>query len=219
MSREFSAGLVALALASCVNGRAPGTGVRSPQHAQGEQAGGQQQERTEPGSNDGASEERSGKGAKDGEAEPLESPQNLRLEDPRHAQAPPREEIDAVLKRLSQLAARAAPGAKPFAQPMVANLQGTDPVDASFELDFGKCYTVVAAGQTPSVDDVDLEMFAIGANGKSVLIASDGTRAPETAIRSAPDCFQPTRGADLRVRIVMRVAAGAGIAAAQIYSK
>lgn len=103
--------------------------------------------------------------------------------------------------------------------PLVAGtfLQG-QALDSEFEAVPGKCYSVVGAGLLP-VSELDLSLApsaAISGAGAMVL-AEDKTTGPEAILGAPPSCFKWPGPFAVRLRLILTVRAGQGVAAARIY--
>jgi hypothetical protein len=119
-------------------------------------------------------------------------------------------------------AAHAPPGAKPWGALIAGQFQAGQVLERTVEMQPGRCYTVVGVG-LPPVQDLDLQLVT-GVSGvpSSVMapvIAEDKTDAPDAVLGGKPNCFKWALPVAAPVKVVVKVEAGQGVAAAQIYEK
>ncbi|MEZ4222453.1 MAG: hypothetical protein R3B13_16055 [Polyangiaceae bacterium] len=121
---------------------------------------------------------------------------------------------------LNQLAtAEAMPGAKPMGSALVGNFQQGQTLETQIQLNAGKCYTVVAAGVVP-VSEVNVKFVAVTPiPGSAMVLAQDQTTGPQAVLGKKPNCYKNPAPFGLPVKLVLEVAGGSGIAAAQVYEK
>jgi hypothetical protein len=83
----------------------------------------------------------------------------------------------------------------------------------------GKCYTVVGAGM-PTVTQLDLQLVAqTPIPGMAPVIAQSSTQGSQAVIGKKPDCYKWAWPVGAPVNVVVKVTAGSGYAAAQVYEK
>lgn len=118
---------------------------------------------------------------------------------------------------LNQLAATEAPGAKPIGAPLVGNFAQGQQLEAAVTLQPGKCYTVVGAG-LPNVAELNIQL-APPIQGAPIL-AVDKTTGPQAVLGGkATGCYQHAFPIAGPAKVILIVAGGTGIAAAQVYEK
>lgn len=126
-----------------------------------------------------------------------------------------------VATALTALAAqKAMPGAKPVGAPVAAQFQQGQCQETIVSMSPGKCYSVVASALS-GVQNLDLALVPnLGLPGLPQLVAAaDSTTAATAVLGESPNCFKwalPTAGT---MKLVISVAAGQGLAAAQVFEK
>jgi hypothetical protein len=120
---------------------------------------------------------------------------------------------------LGTLATTNAPGAKPIGTAVVGNFQQGQVLETQVQMNPGKCYTVVGAA-VPTVTNLDLEIVPVmPVPGAPPVMAADQTQGSTAVVGAAPNCFKWALPVGAPMKIVVRVSAGQGIAAAQVYEK
>jgi hypothetical protein len=123
----------------------------------------------------------------------------------------------AILTTLSSGAIVA--GAKPLGSPIVGNFQQGQTLEAQLQLSPGKCYTIVAAG-IPPVSEVNIQLLAVSPiPGMVPVLAQDGDQGPQAVLGRKPNCYKWPLPMGAPVKVVLTVAGGSGLAAAQVYEK
>ena len=90
-------------------------------------------------------------------------------------------------------------------------------LETVIQLEGGKCYTVVGAG-APPIQNVDVQLVPVSPlPGVAPVVAQDQTAAPIAVVGEKPNCFKALFPGAMKV--VLTVAAGQGIAAAEAYVK
>ena len=107
-------------------------------------------------------------------------------------------------------------GAKPLGSAIVGNFQAGQTLEGQLQLSPGKCYTVVAAG-VPPVTEVNLQMVSVMPPG--MILAQDGDQGPQAVVGKKPNCYKWPMPVAAPVKVILTVAGGSGIAAAQVYEK
>jgi hypothetical protein len=111
----------------------------------------------------------------------------------------------------------AAPGAKPMNLALAGEFLPGQTLEAVIQLEAGKCYTVVGAG-APPIQNVDVQLVPVSPlAGVAPIVAQDQTAAPIAVVGEKPNCFKALFPGPMKV--VLGVAAGQGIAAAEAYVK
>jgi hypothetical protein len=126
----------------------------------------------------------------------------------------------AVQPILNQLAkTQAPPGAKPLGSTMVANFQQGQTIENQIQLQPGKCYTVVAAA-LPPVTEVNVRFVAVSLiPGTGMVLAEDKQTGTQAVLGQQPACYKNAAPIAVPVRVILEVAGGQGLAAAQVYEK
>ncbi len=122
---------------------------------------------------------------------------------------------------LNQLAAQSAPpGAKPLGSPLMGNFQTGQTLESQIQLQPGKCYTVVAAGMPPGVTEVNVQFITtVSVPGFAPVLAQDNVSGYQAVLGPNPDCYKWPLPMAVPVKVVLTVAGGSGMAAAQVYEK
>ena len=110
-------------------------------------------------------------------------------------------------------------GAKPVGSAIVGNFQAGQTLEGQLQLQPGKCYTVVGAG-VPPVTEVNLQLVAVmPIPGMVPILAQDGDQGPQAVLGKKPNCYKWPMPVGAPVNVILTVAGGSGIAAAQVYEK
>ncbi len=122
------------------------------------------------------------------------------------------------------------PGARPEGGAIYSNFQQGQCVQRPIQLQAGKCYTVVGAGQ-PGVQELDIQFVpatpipaipglpAIGGLGGMGVVAQDHMNGPVAVLGPKPNCYKWPLPIPMPLNLVVRVKSGQGAAAAQVYVK
>ena len=122
---------------------------------------------------------------------------------------------------LATLGLQHAPaGARPVGSVMAGQFQAGQCLTQRVQLQPGKCYTVVG-NSLPGIADLDVTFVPVSPvpGVKLPPIAQDQTDGPQAILGGKPNCYKwlpPFAGG---VDVIVTVASGQGIAAAQIYEK
>jgi hypothetical protein len=121
---------------------------------------------------------------------------------------------------LSQLSAGAIqPGAKPLGSPIVGNFGQGQTLEGQLQLQPGKCYTVVGAG-VPPVTELNIQLVAVmPIPGMVPVLAQDADQGAQAVLGRKPNCYKWPLPMGAPVKVVVTVAGGSGLAAAQVYEK
>jgi hypothetical protein len=127
----------------------------------------------------------------------------------------------AVQPILNSLAtSKALAGAKPIGSVMAANFQQGQQLEQQVQMEPGKCYTVVAAGLPPAVTELNIQLVAVTPlPGTAPVLAVDNTTGAQAVLGEKPNCYKWAWPIAAPVKVVVSVAGGAGLAAAQLYAK
>lgn len=110
-------------------------------------------------------------------------------------------------------------GAKPLGSALVGNFQQGQTMESQLQLSPGKCYTVVAAG-APPVTEVNVQLVAVmPIPGMVPVLAQDSDQGAQAVLGRKPNCYKWPFPMGAPVKVVLTVAGGSGIAAAQVYEK
>jgi hypothetical protein len=121
---------------------------------------------------------------------------------------------------MNQLAAAEAPaGAKPVGSMLAGQFQPGQILETQLQLQPGKCYTVVGSG-LPGVSEVNVRFVAVSPiPGSAMVMAQDQETGPTAVLGKKPNCYKNPAPFALPVKLILEVAAGQGVAAAQVYEK
>jgi hypothetical protein len=121
---------------------------------------------------------------------------------------------------LTQLSAGAiVAGAKPLGSPLVGNFGAGQTLEGQLQLQPGKCYTVVGAG-IPPVTELNIQLIAVmPVPGMVPVLAQDADSGPQAVLGRKPNCYKWPFPMGAPVKVVLTVAGGSGLAAAQVYEK
>lgn len=121
---------------------------------------------------------------------------------------------------LTQLAAGSiVSGAKPLGSPIVGNFQTGQSLEGQLQLSPGKCYTIVGAG-IPPVSELNLQLVAVTPiPNMAPVLAQDSDSGFQAVVGKKPNCYKWPLPVGVPVKVVMTVAGGSGLAAAQVYEK
>ncbi len=125
------------------------------------------------------------------------------------------------MQGLDLLAKSEAPGAKPVAGTALAGtFQQGQSLQADFQAQPGKCYTVVGSG-APTIQNLDVQIVTASPipGFASPVLATDQTSSPTAVAGAKPNCFKWALMFPAPLRMVVSASAGQGIAAAQVYEK
>lgn len=126
----------------------------------------------------------------------------------------------AATQLLGPLAQQNAPGAKPVGTAVAGNFQQGQVLETQVQMNPGKCYTVVGAA-VPTVQNLDIELVPLMPvpGLASPVMAADQTQGPTAIVGANPNCFKWAWPMPGPMKVVVRVSAGQGMAAAQVYEK
>jgi hypothetical protein len=111
-----------------------------------------------------------------------------------------------------------APGATAVGAPLTGNFQAGQCVEVQVTLNPGKCYTAVGFG-SPG-EDVHLELAAALPSAFPIPpFAQDNTTGSTAVLGGGGNCVKWPGPVPMPVKLVLRVASGQGMAAAQLYEK
>jgi hypothetical protein len=123
----------------------------------------------------------------------------------------------SILTELAKLQAPA--GAKPLGGPLVGNFQQGQILERQVQMQPGKCYTVVGAGMPP-VGELNIQLLAVTlVPGLAPLLGQDQDTGPQAVLGKKPNCYKWAAPFSAPAKVVLQVASGQGLAAAQVYEK
>jgi hypothetical protein len=83
----------------------------------------------------------------------------------------------------------------------------------------GKCYTIVAAG-IPPVSELNIQLAGVmPIPGMSPILAQDQDTGPQAVLGRKPNCYKYPFPVGAPAKVIITVAGGSGLAAAQVYEK
>lgn len=126
-----------------------------------------------------------------------------------------------VTGALTPLAAqKAMPGAKPVGAPVAGQFQQGQCLETIVSMSPGKCYSVIASA-LPSVQNLDLALVPnLELPGlPRVVAAADNSTGASAVLGESPNCFKWALPAAGTMKLLVRVSAGQGVAAAQVFEK
>jgi hypothetical protein len=122
----------------------------------------------------------------------------------------------AILGQLANGAIQ--PGAKPLGSPLVGNFNQGQTLEGQLQLSPGKCYTVVGAG-LPPVTELNIALVPTTMIPGLSVLAQDADTGPQAVLGRKPNCYKWPFPVGAPVKVVVTVAGGSGLAAAQVYEK
>jgi hypothetical protein len=136
------------------------------------------------------------------------------------AQAIDASAASVVQPLLNELAKKhAVAGSKPLGAPIVANFQPGQTFEAQIQLQPQKCYTVVATA-LPPITELNVEItLATPLANLSPVLAVDSETGTTAVVGKKPNCYKWAMPLGTPAKVVLRAAAGSGLAAAQVYEK
>jgi hypothetical protein len=91
-------------------------------------------------------------------------------------------------------------------------------MESQFQFVPGKCYTLIAQGA--GVTDVGLEMqYVTPLPGLNPSIGTNSTKGAQVSMGGKANCLKPMSPIAANAKFIVKANAGAGIIAAQLYSK
>lgn len=124
----------------------------------------------------------------------------------------------AATQALTLLAQQKAPGMSSTpGGALSGNFQAGQCLEAQVTLNPGKCYTAVATGIGPS--EVNIELAPALPGPLSQAIAQDQTNGPMAVLGESPNCFRWAAPIPVPMKLILKVPAGAGPTAVQLFEK
>jgi len=118
---------------------------------------------------------------------------------------------------LGALAQQYAPGAQAVGGIAAGNFQPGQCIEVPVTLNAGKCYTAIGTGAGPSEIDVILAPNLPGPLAQAV--AQDNMQGSMAVLGGSPNCFRNPSPFPAPMKLILKVNAGQGNAAAQLYEK
>jgi hypothetical protein len=110
-------------------------------------------------------------------------------------------------------------GAKPVGSPLAGSFQTGQSLEGQVQLQPQKCYTIVASGIAP-ITELNVQLVATTPlPNLSPVLATDNDSGPTAVIGKKPNCYRWPFPLAAPAKVVLTVAAGAGLAAVQVYEK
>jgi hypothetical protein len=111
-----------------------------------------------------------------------------------------------------------APGMAKEGPTVAGNFQTGQTLEQAFTFQPGKCYTVLAVGA--GVTEIDIEMqYVTPIPGVNPSIGKDSQKGAQASIGGKGNCLKPLSPIATNAKFIVRATSGAGVAAAQLYSK
>jgi hypothetical protein len=123
------------------------------------------------------------------------------------------EALRALRQRLSRLAARVAPRARPAGEEIAAKLTSGQRVERSYTVAKG-CYTAVGLAEAGGIVDLGLELVN---QASSDQVLADAGKGDTAVVGEPPACLRISASSELR--LVLTAISGAGLATAQLYGR
>jgi len=108
-------------------------------------------------------------------------------------------------------------GSKPVGSAIAGQFQPGQSLTQQIQMQPGKCYTIVAAG-VPPVTEVNIQLTS-ALPGLALTAAADSDTGATAVIGKKPNCFKWALPAAGPMNLIVSVAAGNGMAAAQVFEK
>jgi hypothetical protein len=117
---------------------------------------------------------------------------------------------------LTALASAETRGMSPEGGAFAGNFQQGQTLEQPFNIEPGKCYTVVGVG----VGITELDIQIVGSLGPMTqVLAQDNQTGPQAVLGSGGNCFKNPLPVGGPAKVVMKATGGSGLAVAQIYKK
>lgn len=111
-----------------------------------------------------------------------------------------------------------APGMQKDGPTVMGQFQAGQTLEGQFQFTPGKCYTLIAQGA--GVTDVGLEMqYVTPLPGFSPTIGTNQNKGAQVSMGGKANCLKPMSPVAANAKFIVKANAGAGVIAAQLYSK
>lgn len=108
-------------------------------------------------------------------------------------------------------------GSKAVGSAVAGQFQQGQSLQQQIQMQPGKCYTIVAAG-APPVSEVNIQLTP-AIPGINITAAADQDTGATAVIGKKPNCFKWALPAPGPMNLILSVAGGSGVAAAQVFEK
>lgn len=110
-------------------------------------------------------------------------------------------------------------GAKPLGSPLAGSFQTGQTLEGQIQLQPQKCYSVVATA-LPPVTEINVQLVLVTPlPGLDPVLAVDNDTGATAVVGKKPNCYKWAFPVAAPAKVVMQVAGGSGLAAAQVYEK
>lgn len=124
----------------------------------------------------------------------------------------------AATPALTLLAGQEVQGMQPEGGAFAAQFQTGQTFEQAFNMQGGKCYSVIAVG-VPPVSQVDLQIVVQQPPFPAVVLAQSNTAGANATLGGKGQCFRNSLPLGGPAKVIMKVSGGQGIAVGQIYVK
>lgn len=126
--------------------------------------------------------------------------------------------VGAATPALTLLAGQEVQGMQPDGQAFAAQFQAGQTFEYPFNMQGGKCYSVIAVG-LPGVTQVDLQIVVQQPPLPAVVLAQSNTAGANATLGGKGQCFRNSLPLGGPAKVIMKVSGGQGIAVGQLYVK
>lgn len=124
----------------------------------------------------------------------------------------------AVTPLLQGMGASEAPNMKPDGSAFAGQFQEGQTLEQPFNIQPGKCYTVV--GASVGITELDIQIVAQAAPLPPVVLAQDDTTGPSATLGGKKSgCWKNATPLAAPGKVILKATKGSGMAAAQVFSK
>jgi hypothetical protein len=102
--------------------------------------------------------------------------------------------------------------------PVAGNFQAGQSLESGFTFQPGKCYTLVAQGAGPTQIEVEMQ-YVTPIPGLAPSIGKSSQKGAQASIGGKANCLRPLSPMAAQAKYIVRSVSGAGLIAAQLYSK
>jgi hypothetical protein len=125
--------------------------------------------------------------------------------------------VQPVLNELAKT--HTVAGSKPLGSPIVGNFGTGQSLESAIQFQPQKCYSVVATS-LPPVTELNVQFVAATPlPNLTPVLATDSDTGPTAVVGKKPNCYKWALPFPAAVKVVVQVAGGTGLAAAQVYEK
>lgn len=124
----------------------------------------------------------------------------------------------AATMPLTMYANTEAPGMAKEGPVVAGNFQTGQTLESSFTFTPGKCYTLIAQGA--GITQLDLEIqYVTPLPGLAPSVGRSSQKGSQASIGGKANCLRPLSPIAAQAKFIVKATSGAGVAAAQLYSK